>query len=584
MLTGFCKPLLGFAFAIALAAPIELFAQPQFANPGLGDSSRSVAKPQRVRQKVLVWQDPANSVGAYCIAGEVSQPGTYTKTGPISLQQLVMAAGGLLENAGPTVRLIRNGRDGQRYFFRPDGSDQLLPGDVIVFDENRRLDQQNGQQRTARGDDFGVQLILVGVTPFPAVVRVNREEANLGDVVTLLKQDPEVARSVRVMGPNPASGSRTGWQVLPSGTVLVFDSRAIQHGLLPTFIPPKSLDEFSGNPISRTSGVASPISAAMGASPMPTHQQSSAVQAERFRRSTIAMAGNDDGAEIGVGNPVTDAPEPPAIDYNPAPAPGSRSAVPQMSSGVSATRIPFGAGTWRSQQAAQADGNFNRPNTANLRRSAGPIAVIEEPLTDSAPTEVEADRVAKGMNSEANSVAQSQPALSGLQMMGIFAGVLVLVAAGALIGRLPEQTKASFSGWSTSTPEVAKSESTSPAEVSSMNRESQARLVAEQMAPPAKMAEQPLDLERLIGNSMPISEEAVSFPPQMMFQGVPVQQHMLRVDAGQPAGEASSVRSPHFMPAADEAQRPSREMAGAERASSPAIERALRQLREGRRA
>jgi hypothetical protein len=393
-----------------------------------------------------------------------------------------------------------------------------------------------------------------------------------------------VARSIRVMGPNPASGSRTGWQVLPSGTVLIFDSRVIQQGLLPTFIPPKSLDEFSGDPISTTSGIASPVSAAMGASPMPTDQRSSQVQAERFRRSTIAMAAGDDGAEIGVGNPVADAPEPPALEYKSAPALGSRSTAPQLSSGVSATRVPFGAGSWRSQQAAQADGNFSRPNTANLSRPAGPIAVIEEPLTASPPPEVEANRAAKAAITEADSTAQSQPALSGLQMIGIFAGVLVLVAAGAFIGRLPEQTKAGFSGWSTRPPEVAQSESISPATMSGLNPTSQARPVAEPIAPPPKVAQQPLDLERLIGNAMPISEEAVSFPPQMTFQGVPVQQHMLRVDAGQPAGESSNVRSPHFMPNADEAQRPSREMAGVERASSPAIERALRQLREGRRA
>ena len=155
----------------ALCAPCGLFAQTSPVSPT--DAVRS---------------EPA---GYYAIIGAVVRPGVYRlPPSGVQLVQLVQLAGGLSDGASGAIRLLRNDRAGQQAFYSPNIQYELLPGDVLIVDEQPLAD--------AGGS---LQIALLHLLHRPVVLSVPPESASLRGLFGLLGQSQNSRLMVRLLIP-----------------------------------------------------------------------------------------------------------------------------------------------------------------------------------------------------------------------------------------------------------------------------------------------------------------------------------------------------------------------------------------------
>ncbi|HEY4260951.1 MAG TPA: SLBB domain-containing protein [Schlesneria sp.] len=207
--------------------------------------------------KVISWQ-PATAAGeVYAgILGEIAKPGVYRlEANGLSLQNVIRRAGGLTDEASGTIRIVRQDRIVESFFFNPQANIALLAGDLLVIESKRtqaavsKLYETDPRLRAmyaqpSAGDRVdkpssgpGVQVAFVNVLERPVIVKLKYENARVGHVVQMLDQPIELAQAVRVIGPDRLLAQNAAPQPidasLADGTVLVFPRNSINRSKLP---------------------------------------------------------------------------------------------------------------------------------------------------------------------------------------------------------------------------------------------------------------------------------------------------------------------------------------------------------------
>lgn len=197
-----------------------------------GDSSH-----QRPVMSLAAEPGPLQS---YAIVGAVRQSAVYVSAqAPLPVWRLVEAAGGLEPDAGPTLRIVRNGSSRFQINFDPNHprqDDLLLPGDIVVVAVRPGAVPAPADPRTT------IPVACIGLTDRPVVLPLDPTIVTVNELLRRLMQPAEMARTVRVI--DPPLKSQT--QELVPGSVVFFDSRGVdrqpleQAGALPA---PVNLDQ-----------------------------------------------------------------------------------------------------------------------------------------------------------------------------------------------------------------------------------------------------------------------------------------------------------------------------------------------------
>jgi hypothetical protein len=172
--------------------------------------------------KVITWQPATANSEVYAgILGEIAKPGVYRlEANGLSLQNVIRRAGGLTDEASGTIRIVRQDRIVESFFFNPQANIALLAGDLLVIESKRtqaavsklyetdpRLramyaQPSSGDRVDKPSSGSGVQVAFVNVLERPVIVKLKYENARVGHVVQMLDQPIELAQAVRVIGPD----------------------------------------------------------------------------------------------------------------------------------------------------------------------------------------------------------------------------------------------------------------------------------------------------------------------------------------------------------------------------------------------
>lgn len=225
-------------------------------------ASDASAQPTGSIAKVVTWQSPSANGEVYAgILGEIAKPGVYRlEAGGLSLQNVIRRAGGLTEEASGTIRIVRQDRVVESFFFSPQANIALLAGDLLVIESKRTQAALSRQYETdprmralyagPGADDrlekpssgAGVQVAFLNVLDRPVIVKLKHENARVGHVVQMLDQPIELAQAVRVIGPDRLLAQNGAPQPidasLADGSVLVFPRNLINRAKLPSFPVP----------------------------------------------------------------------------------------------------------------------------------------------------------------------------------------------------------------------------------------------------------------------------------------------------------------------------------------------------------
>ncbi|MBI3866743.1 MAG: hypothetical protein HY290_33090 [Planctomycetia bacterium] len=180
------------------------------------------------------------------IMGEVARPGVFELSGPLpELAEFLQLAGGTSPTASGSVRILRAGRMMQ-LFLSPRLRYSLLPNDLVIVESKQfstvRDFADSGSlrardQSSRPSEPSIVQLGLVNLIGRPVVLDVSPGQSQLNQVLLQLHQAASGAGSMTLI--KPGSGmqeiplEKSSQMTLTSGTVLVFNSSAVNVGALP---------------------------------------------------------------------------------------------------------------------------------------------------------------------------------------------------------------------------------------------------------------------------------------------------------------------------------------------------------------
>ena len=175
----------------------------------------------------------ASTHSHFGIMGAVNRPGTYelSKRFP-GLLELIQTAGGLTTHASGNIRIVRNGRAGHQTYYTPSLRLNLLPGDLVIVDDKRHPSLAQNVLQRDQAESGAVQLAFVHLVDRPVVLNVRREDATLQRIISHLRQSPEIAGSIQIIGRQHVS-TPTNDVMLNSGTALVFDPSQVVYALMP---------------------------------------------------------------------------------------------------------------------------------------------------------------------------------------------------------------------------------------------------------------------------------------------------------------------------------------------------------------
>jgi hypothetical protein len=534
--------------------------------------------------KVITWQPVTAAGEVYAgILGEIAKPGVYRlEANGLSLQNVIRRAGGLTDEASGTIRIVRQDRIVESFFFNPQANIALLAGDLLVIESKRtqaavsKLYETDPRLRAmyaqpGSGDRVdkpssgpGVQVAFVNVLERPVIVKLKYENARVGHVVQMLDQPIELAQAVRVIGPDRLLAQNAAPQPidasLADGTVLVFPRNAINRSKLPSLPVPYESEIATGASPAIIGG--SPELRNVGQLPFLGQQSEQPVRISSPPPATM--------------EPVT-LPPPPVVSQ-PLPTATERLEIPQaiqaplVSSPPRIATIPF---------------NGERRITSSSRRLPSapdrePVAIAEPKRTAIRDSSDELDNSDSKSESEQQSKeaddpfldeeAASSPSGKGSSLsLSLMLGVLTI--SGLLIGvalwtrRYLDRRQSLAPGIldeidAVLHQRVAKPIAASPAipviESAPIAIPQKDTTESERTAGPLASTW----FNQLLKNQLPIRQEKAEFPADIALQGRLVPQPIYRVDA---AAEPLS-EGPHFAPSAIE---PS-----AEAISAPSVQKA----------
>ncbi|MDB5342329.1 MAG: hypothetical protein JWP89_706 [Schlesneria sp.] len=510
--------------------------------------------------KVITWQPATPNSEVYAgILGEIAKPGVYRleATG-LSLQNVIRRAGGLTEEASGTIRIVRQDRIVESFFFNPQANIALLAGDLLVIESKRtqaalsKLYEADPQLRAtyAKSGELidkparpRVWVAFVNVLDRPVIVPVKLENARVGHLVQMLDQPIELAQAVRVIGPDRLLSQNAAPQPidasLADGTVLVFPRNSINRAKLPSLPIPYESEIATGASPAIIGG--SPELRNVGQLPFLGQQSE---QPARFSSPPATM------------EPVT-LPAAPVISQ-PLPTATERLEIPQaiqaplVSSPPRIATIPF------TGERRIASSSRHRPSAPDRE----PVAVAEPKRTairdssdesDSSESKSESEQQAKEADDPfLDEEASSSPSGKGSSLsLSLIVGVFTI--SGLLIG-LALLTRRYFERRQSLTPGILD-------EIDAVFHQRAAKpmtaspiIPAVESAPIAIPQKPAIESERTAGplastwfsqllkNQLPIRSEKAEFPADIALQGRLVPQPVFRVDA---AAEPLS-EGPHF--------------------------------------
>ncbi len=347
------------------------------------------AQSPRPQTKWGVWSPgPVVTSGHYGILGEIAQPGVYqAEQRAVTVQDLVLQAGGLTAKASPTFRLIRHQRAGQSIYFSPQGHDALMPGDVIIVDPMLPRQETMPPALTVSADG-DVWVALIGVLDRPVIARMHGRDAAVGNIVSALGQRAELARVVRISTPPRQPMPLGPSAALPTGSVLVFDSNLLVKKTLPAFPEPYQFTKAEAALLPSPSSVAP-----QPAAPLPPSDHEDTIPLPSMSATEVPIR------NAGSPRNTVDASTVPFITAPQAPAVAAPTSLPRAGSRLNSPVIP--------QQ--------TEPKTTST---------VRRPLV-SADAEIVSDMETEAMP-EGPAQAKSEP-IAVWQMFGIGSTVAMLV-------------------------------------------------------------------------------------------------------------------------------------------------------------
>ncbi len=513
--------------------------------------------------KVITWQPATANSEVYAgILGEIAKPGVYRlEANGLSLQNVIRRAGGLTDEASGTIRIVRQDRIVESFFFNPQANIALLAGDLLVIESKRtqaavsKLYETDPRLRAmyaqpSAGDRVdkpssgsGVQVAFVNVLERPVIVKLKYENARVGHVVQMLDQPIELAQAVRVIGPDRLLSQNAAPQPidasLADGTVLVFPRNAINRSKLPSLPVPYESEIATGAGPAIIGG--SPELRNVGQLPFLGQQSE---QPTRFSAPPATM------------EPVT-LPAAPVISQ-PLPAATERLEVPQaiqaplVSSPPRIATIPF---------------NGERRITSSSRHLPSapdrePVAVAEPKRTAIRDSSNESDRSESKSNGEQQAKDADDPfldeeasssasgkgsSLSLSLMLGVFTISALLIGVALLTRRYLNSRPSLTPGILDEIDAVLHQRAAKPKTASPTIPavESAPIAIPQKDTTESERAASPLAstwFNQLLKNQLPIRQEKAEFRADIALQGRLVPQPVYRVDA---AAEPLS-EGPHF--------------------------------------
>jgi SLBB domain len=542
------------------------------------------------RGKVITWQSPSATTEACVgILGEVRQPGVYKlEPAALSVQTLVKRAGGLTNEATQTIRLIRQDRVAQNLFFSPQFDCPLLPNDLLVVESKRAQAAATSQlidadprlkavqQAAATTEETEVvQVAFLNVLDRPVIVKVKHENARVDHLVQMLDQPIELVRGVRVLSADRLSGSpATPAQVLSTltnGSVLVFPKNAVNQLKLPPLPIPFQSEIAAG-------AFPSLIGGPSGQSPELHNVGSLAPLIARDSNSNPGVlphsAYEHAASPIPVPPPRSAMPTVPAIPAESSPS----DAGPQMPIVSSPPRIarnlPFsGDARIRSSSTRTiSDGDSSGINSSPSHPNGSPSDAGASKSPSNPVPQAGQDAAIEDMAEfEDPTAVEGRSPFSFGQMLGLLACVGGLIGCALLVRRHLDRTTETRPQTATeSQPESQASpesmserhepslreqavsplpnegpnevERLAPSIASSDFTPSPTAAPATSVASAATISAAP-QLERLIRNELPMREEAVAFPTEIVLQGRIAPRPIYRVDT---ATTQAMGHGPHF--------------------------------------
>lgn len=527
-------------------------------------AGRAQAQATGSNSKVITWKLATNAAENYVgILGEIAKPRVYkVNSQALNLQSVIRIAGGMTDDASGTIRIVRQDRIVESIFFNPQSNLPLLPGDLLIVESKRiqaafsRLYEADPQTRAkyaqaaevaVKGTDpSGIQLAFVNVLDRPVIVKVKHEHATLAQVVQKLDQPIALAQSVRVIGPERMLSQGATTQPIDTsiadGSVLVFPASAVNRSKLPSLPVPYDSEIATGaipSLIGSPTGQSPELRNVGQLPPLTAREIQHAPSGSRFPASLDQAT-----------TPLTA----PTQTLSPAPTerleiPAAAPQLPLVSSPPRIATVPFSGAsriTASSRSHISHDEDAPRPDAVDV-----PAPKAEPKKPRASTVSLDEDLLEEELLDE--SASGKKGSLSAGHIAGIIACVGLLIGLALATRRFVTTDSMSSKKQPRSVAPESPSEalttihSPSPADELPASAEfGQTELAAtaveqDRQLPTAALAKAWFD--QLLGNQLPVREEAAEFPRLIALQGRIIPPPVFRVD---PPVTRQMTQGPHF--------------------------------------
>jgi hypothetical protein len=214
------------------------------------------------------------------LLGQVTRPGVYEiENRGVRLGDLIKGIGGLARDASGQFRIIRNGQSGQMVSDAVAARFELMPGDLVIADA--QFSSAGNSTNPNQVSSTAVQIGFVNLIDRPVVLKLKREQSSLIEILTLMRQDEGLASQIKIIAPpNQQSAGRAMPETpLPSETVLIFPPNGVRAARLAPLPEPFKLKRDDDEESARPSAPRANISPDVTQSPRtePPHTQPSVV-------------------------------------------------------------------------------------------------------------------------------------------------------------------------------------------------------------------------------------------------------------------------------------------------------------------
>jgi len=519
--------------------------------------------------KVITWKPASNSSENYVgILGEIAKPRVYkVNSQALNLQSIIRIAGGMTDDASGTIRVVRQDRVVESIYFTPQANLPLLAGDLLIVESKRiqaafsrlyetdphaRAKYAQADEGAVKGNDAGgVQLAFVNVLDRPVIVKVKHEHATLAQVVQKLDQPFELAQSVRVIGPERVLSQGAMAQpidtAIADGSVLVFPVSGVNRNKLPSLPIPYDSEIATG-------AIPSLIGGPTGQSPELRNVGQLPPLAARdiqYAAPISRMPANLEQATTPL-PPAIETQAPAATERLEIPAPSPSLQMPVLSSSPRIATIPFTGESRIKSSSSRSQITSTTDEALRSNDAAEPAEKLEPKKPKSSDMNLEDDPFEDKLPEEPTSAKKET--FSAGHLVGLLACIGVLIGVALLTrrflnGSAIEAPAESSSSLAMETPSQSSTDAQPLVSAEQMPEEehlSTETMEATAIAPMPQQSATALTktwFDQLLGNQLPLREEAAEFPQRIELQGRIIPPPVYRVD---PPAARQLGQGPHF--------------------------------------